>query len=379
MKSLARSYIWWPKIDQDIELMARSCSGCQQTLKVPNLAPLHPWETPIAPWTRIHIDYAGPFLNHMFLVVQDSTTKWPEIILTSSGHTTTEWTISALRTIFARLGIPKQLVSDNGPQFRSEAFKNFTQKNGIKHIFSAAYHASTNGLAERLVQSFKNSLKAAKNESGNIQHKLDNFLASYRNSPHMTTGETPAVLLYGRRLRTRLDLLRPGSIVQDKQEAQVARRGKGRLKHFNVGQKVLVRNYSRSNPDKWIPGIICSKSGPVSYLVDIGNNIIWRRHLDQIQGLYDNVELSGSVSEENPDIVCDNSNKFQELLSDLDLSQSQNVETNVTSGNDSSVNSQESESVPTVIPVTNQPNLSSPETGLRRSERVRRAPDKLDL
>ena len=150
MKSLARSFFWWPKIDQDIETLARNCIGCQQKQKIHGAAPLHPWEVPKAPWTRIHVDYAGPFLDHMFLVVMDATTKWPEVIMTKS--TTSEWTVSALRTIFSRLGIPEQIVSDNGPQFRSETFASFVRKNGIKHVFSAPYHASTNGLAERLVQ-----------------------------------------------------------------------------------------------------------------------------------------------------------------------------------------------------------------------------------
>ena len=110
---------------------------------------------------------------------------------------------------FSGLGIPEQIVSDNGPQFRSETFASFVKKNGIKHVFSAPYHASTNGLAERLVQSLKNSLKAAKNEEGSLQQKVDNFLISYRNASHSTTGEPPAVLMFGRRLRTKLDLLNP--------------------------------------------------------------------------------------------------------------------------------------------------------------------------
>ena len=60
MKTLARSYIWWPRLDCDIETTARACPGCQQTQKHPATAPLHPWEWPAQPWQRVHMDFAGP-------------------------------------------------------------------------------------------------------------------------------------------------------------------------------------------------------------------------------------------------------------------------------------------------------------------------------
>lgn len=83
------------------------------------------------------------------------------------------------------------------------------KSNGILHLKSAAYHAATNGQAERLVQSFKNSMRAMKSEPGDIGKKIANFLLSYRNTVHSTTNETPAKLFLGRNLRTRLDLLKP--------------------------------------------------------------------------------------------------------------------------------------------------------------------------
>ena len=51
------------------------------------------------------------------------------------------------------------VVSDNGSSFVSSEFKSFLQKNGIKHITSAPYHPSTNGLVERAVQTFKQGMK----------------------------------------------------------------------------------------------------------------------------------------------------------------------------------------------------------------------------
>ena len=147
---------------------------------------MHPWEWPSLPWQRIHIDFAGPFLNSTFLVIVDVHSRWLERMTT----TTSAKTIETLQNLFARYGVPAQFVSDNGPQFTSEEFQQFLKRNGIKHITSAPYHPATNGLAECCVQSFKNAMKSeTKVKSLNI--KLARFLLAYRNTPHSTT--VPAV------------------------------------------------------------------------------------------------------------------------------------------------------------------------------------------
>ena len=127
---------------------------------MPSAVPVHPWEWPSSPWQQIHFDFAGPFFNSMFLVVVDAHSRWLEV--ERMNTTTSEKTIETLQKLFARYGIPAQLVSDNGSQFTSEEFQQFLKKNRIKHITSAPYHPTTNGLAERSVGSFK---KAMKNET----------------------------------------------------------------------------------------------------------------------------------------------------------------------------------------------------------------------
>ena len=72
MKAIARSYIWWSGIDKDIENLAKSCVPCLENKSQPAAAPLHPWIWPTTSWKRIHINFAGPFLDKMFLVVVDA-------------------------------------------------------------------------------------------------------------------------------------------------------------------------------------------------------------------------------------------------------------------------------------------------------------------
>ena len=71
MKGLARGYVcWWPGIDQDIESLANKCQGCHKVQFEAPTVPLH--QTMAA---RIHLDYAGPFMGHMFLIVVDAPSK----------------------------------------------------------------------------------------------------------------------------------------------------------------------------------------------------------------------------------------------------------------------------------------------------------------
>ena len=80
------------------------------------------------------------------------------------SQTSTSKTITILRHIFSIFGLPQQLVTDNGPQFIAEEFRQFCRENGVKHIRSVPYHPSTNEAIERFVQTFKKSLKSGRKE-----------------------------------------------------------------------------------------------------------------------------------------------------------------------------------------------------------------------
>ena len=152
------------------------------------MAPLHPWLWPTKPWQRLHLDFAGPFQGRMYLLVSDAHSKWPEII--KMKGTTANRTIEELRKLFSSYGLPEQVVTDNGLQFSSEEFAIFTKTNGVKHITSSPYHPSTNGAVERLVQTFKKSMRASANDGRSQSQRLASFLLSYRTTAHSTTRVT---------------------------------------------------------------------------------------------------------------------------------------------------------------------------------------------
>ena len=60
-KAISRSYVWWPKLDIDIESLTKSCTHCQSIRNSPPMAPLHPWNWPSKPWQRIHVDFCWSF------------------------------------------------------------------------------------------------------------------------------------------------------------------------------------------------------------------------------------------------------------------------------------------------------------------------------
>ena len=268
MKPLARSYIWWPRLDAHNEEIAHKCDECALAADNPAKVSLHPWRVPKQPWERIHIDHAS-WGKYTLLVAIDAFSKWPEVHLVNS--TSTQQTIDKLRIMFATHGLPITVVSDNGPPFMSTEFKQSMDANGINHCRIPPYHPSSNGAAENLVKSVKRALqKSSSNES--IGTKISCFLASYRNTPHSITGRTPAEILLGRSPRTRLSLVHPclSDRLSAKTEAKV---GDKLPRSFSVDQQVFVRYLRPNSTDKWRKGKVTKCLGTLAYEVTIDGRV----------------------------------------------------------------------------------------------------------
>ena len=275
-KQTLRQYAWWPGCNADIEKFCMSCQTCRENANSPPHR-YESWPTPANAWERVHIDFAGPFLGKMWMIVIDAKSKFPFVAKMEIGSTTAQATIEVLEQIFAIEGICHTLVSDNGPQFTSSVFQDFCAHHGVEHVTSSAYHPASNGLAERFVATFKSHLKKSVSSDNPTQkellHAVRQVLFNYRAMPHPELdGNCPAEILHGRKPHHFLTLLHP----QPKKEYSKA----GSLR-FTPGSPVFYRNYGRGA--KWLAGVITLAKGAVIRIVKGENNQLIKRHCNQLQ------------------------------------------------------------------------------------------------
>ncbi|UYV77938.1 K02A2.6-like [Cordylochernes scorpioides] len=263
LKSVARTLFWWPGLDKDIEETVRRCNCCQSHASMPPRTTPVNWPPTNQPWDRVLIDHLGPFEQNLYLIVVDACTKWIEAI--PVPNTSTRETIEQLRCLFARFGIPRTLVSDNGTGFTSEEFRQFMTRNGIRHLRTAPFHPSSNGLAERAVQTIKTGLK--KVQQGSISQRLAEILLGYRRTPIASIGKSPSEMMFGHNIRSRLDLILPNP-------------GKSEEPGFKLGESVWYRTYKSGQ--KWDQASIQGPTGNHLVTLQTAKGQV-RRHWNQIR------------------------------------------------------------------------------------------------
>lgn len=204
---------------------------------------------------------------------------------------TTKALTEALRPIFASHGFPEILVSDNGPAFISSEFKQFcVQVMGL----------------ERSVQILKQALNTSKNSGLTLQHRIANFLLVYRNTPHATTGCTPAELFLKCQARIRLSLMKPSlskTFERKQDKMKQSHDGKRPLSKFLPGDQVLVLNFR--GKEKWIEAVVMQRLGPLNYVVKSGDSIRYV-HVDHlVKGRLGNLPREMNVNDSNAPAMQD--------------------------------------------------------------------------
>lgn len=276
-KAYARGYVWWVDMDKQIETIVAECEQCQLVRNNPPRDP-QTWIANEKPWSRVHVDFAGPFQGKTFFVLIDSTSKWleAEIVTAMSSGTV----ITILRKIFASQGLPETVVSDNGRAFSSVEFNTFLKRNGIRHLYSPPYHPATNGQVERAIQTFKNKLKKLEGSQMPWSEKLSKALFYLRTVPHSSTNRTPAEMLNGRKYRTAISRLHPENIPSRAEVQLEAVSQTPPARTFQVGQTVLIHMYGPG--EKWQRATVEAIEGPSAYRVRTEGGELHRRHADQI-------------------------------------------------------------------------------------------------
>lgn len=199
--------------------------------------------------------------------------------------TTSTALIEFFKEQFSRHGIPDILMTDNGPQYTSREFTDFSREWEFKHLTSSPYHSRSNGKSESAVKVVKNLFKKA------IADKKDPWLAllDYRNTPTEGIKSSPCQRLMSRRTRTLVpvttNLLYP-EVVDGVQESLQLRRQKAKsyfdrnaktLPELDIGQDVRVAGQRKKT---WQPGKCLEKLSDRSYLVRTDSEMVRRNRED---------------------------------------------------------------------------------------------------
>jgi len=210
-KQRLRDLYWWPKMDSQVQYSIASCVLCQANDKTASTcpAPLQPVPLPDGPWKKLGLDVVGHFDTAISacryaITLTDYYSKWPEL---SFSHTaTTADIIHLLTSVFSLHGNQENIVTDNGPQFTSAAFASFLHTRDISHSRTSVYFPAANGAIERFHRALRSCIQTAIQQAQPWTETVMNWLQVYRATPHAATS-TSYELLYGRKMRTKLDIL----------------------------------------------------------------------------------------------------------------------------------------------------------------------------
>ena len=279
-KRRARDTLYWPGINAHLEDYVASCTTCIEFRNQQQKEKLIPHNIPSEVWSKVGTDLFT-LRNKDYLIIADYNTKFFEISELPNTLATT--VISHTKNVFARFGIPKSVISDNGPQFASQEYKLFSQQWDFIHNTSSPEYPQSNGFIERTIQTVKRSLKKA------MVNSEDPALAllALRTTP-AKDNTSPAQKLMGRALRTNLP-----SIKYPIKTSKPTTFSKTTTAHYNANAQNLPalhpgddvrlrdgRNWSRKGK------VVVSDQNPRSYHVrtEAGNVLRRnRRHLIKIK------------------------------------------------------------------------------------------------
>ena len=202
-KRLVREKVWFPGIEWRVQTLIDNCMACQANSPKERPQPLAMTPLPPKPWHTLNIDFCGPFpTGEYLLVVIDAYSRFPEVAIINS--TAGGGTIKELSRIFSTHGLPAVIKSDNGPPFFGEEFKVYMRDNGIQHQKITPLWPQANGEAESFMKPITKAIRSAHAEGRDWRKELYRFLLNYRATLHSSTGISPAKLLFGREIATKL-------------------------------------------------------------------------------------------------------------------------------------------------------------------------------
>ena len=237
----------------------KECLACQSVGQPSKPAPIQSMPIPQQAWDVVYVDFLGPLpTKDLLLVIIDGRTRYPEVEIVR--NTSAKSTIQCFESIFSRHGIPRTIVSDNGPPFQGDEIRQYMSTNGIKHRKITPIWPQANGEAETFMKPLTKCLQTAVVEHKDWKLELQRFLLNYRATPHCTTKVPPATAFFGRNIRTKLPeksskvnmeeidkkINEADASAKAKQKVYADHRRGATTPIFKVGDQVLVRQRKRN-------------------------------------------------------------------------------------------------------------------------------------
>ncbi|XP_064475154.1 uncharacterized protein LOC135389103 [Ornithodoros turicata] len=189
---------YWPGVVSDVKKFVKSCAICQRTTPKGKTRKVPLEKVPVigTPFHRVAIDIVGPLFprtqggNRCILTMVDYATRHPDAVALPSIET--ERVAEALVSMFSRVGIPREILSDRGSSFTSEVMKEVSRLLSVKQLHTTPYHPMANGLVEKFNGTLKSMLKKTCQERPKDWDRyLEALLFAYREVPQESLGFSP--------------------------------------------------------------------------------------------------------------------------------------------------------------------------------------------
>jgi hypothetical protein len=276
----ARELLFWPGMNADIAKVVSQCGTCIAQRPANAKEPLMPHKIPTIPWHKVGTDLFD-FEGDTYLLIADYQSRYIEVEKLRNTRSCT--VICKTKAIFARHGIPQEVVSDNGPQYSSQEYQRFSEAWDFRHITSSPLFPQSNGFAEKAVGTIKNLFAKARRDGSDPYLSL----LEYRSTP--TQGlPSPAELLMSRRLRSTLPLTEGALLPKVMQPTMLQKavnqrkqrqklyydRGAKALKPLKPGQFIHMQRHG-----EWRPAVVSRETEwPRSYIVQTEDGGVYRRN-----------------------------------------------------------------------------------------------------
>ncbi|KAK3719590.1 hypothetical protein QZH41_004747 [Actinostola sp. cb2023] len=245
-------HFFWPGVTFDIKKYCATCPQCQLVARKlkSNRAPLKPTEIITEPFKKVAIDLVGELPKSAtgykyILTIVDYATRYPEAIPLRT--TSSKVIADALIQFFSRVGIPEELVSDQGSNFIGKLMTELYENLGITKMKTSVYHPEGNGLVERFHSTLKAMLKKFVGECVNTWDKyLPYLLFAYREVPSESIGYSPFELLYGHTIRGPLSVIKEAWLEKRPDRSNMLSYVLEMRKKLSTMQQVVQKNLDKA-------------------------------------------------------------------------------------------------------------------------------------